>query len=327
MSRLTIAAAILDAAQRWKQQCLVEGRSLFCGERLWTSEYFGELQTYFVDRPDTGSGTFDDKLRRQLEPTTPQAKRLWAEMSWVYFLISDHLRGTTKRDKIRAVWESSAEALPIDHPALGDVLEKGMVNPGPAYSRNPWREYYFIIRMMLDWCARTAKERTSLLADPWRFAEWVDGQSDARRRQFRHVLLFLLFPDTFESIATRTHKVNIVEALRDNTSEPADIDGMEPIELDKELLQVRQRLQDKYDSGDVNFYESPFEELWRSGRQPSRVVDREERDDDEAWYRDRFGSIDVWVIGAGPGARLWPEFLEAGFVAIGWDDLGDLAAC
>ena len=52
MSRISRAAAVLDAAERWKQRCLVDGGSLLGEEGLWTSEHFGELQTYFVEQPD-----------------------------------------------------------------------------------------------------------------------------------------------------------------------------------------------------------------------------------------------------------------------------------
>ena len=45
---------------------------------------------------------------------------------------------------------------------------------------------------------------------------------------------------------------------------------------------------------------------------------------DEEWYRKRFGTADVWLIGAYSGARLWPEFRESGIAAIGWPALGDL---
>ena len=46
--------------------------------------------------------------------------------------------------------------------------------------------------------------------------------------------------------------------------------------------------------------------------------------DDEAWCRSRFGTADVWVIGAGRGARFWRDFHEHGIAAIGYDELGDL---
>ena len=51
---------------------------------------------------------------------------------------------------------------------------------------------------------------------------------------------------------------------------------------------------------------------------------RADNSDDEAWYRDRFGGVNVWVIAPGEGARLWREFQERGIAAIGNSDLGDL---
>ena len=50
-------------------------------------------------------------------------------------------------------------------------------------------------------------------------------------------------------------------------------------------------------------------------------------DDDEAWYRDRFGGADVWVIAPGSGACMWREFRERGIVAISFRsyDLGNLS--
>lgn len=38
MSRLERAAAILEAADTWKQRCLLDGGSLFSDERLWMRE-------------------------------------------------------------------------------------------------------------------------------------------------------------------------------------------------------------------------------------------------------------------------------------------------
>ena len=35
MARLRMAASILEAAEKWKQECLVDGGSLFAEERLW----------------------------------------------------------------------------------------------------------------------------------------------------------------------------------------------------------------------------------------------------------------------------------------------------
>ena len=325
MGRLSNAVVILDAAEKWKQQCLLNGGSLFSEERLWTRENFRELQTYFIERPDEGSGSFEEKLRLQLEPAGPEAQRLWAEMTWVYYLIASSVTRVKKLDRIRTVWEWSGAALSEDHWALGDVLDGGVVNPGLAYFRHGWREFNFIITMMLDLASCSAKERESLLNDPWGFAGWIDGQKEARQRQFRHALLFLLFPDVFESIMSLRHKKEIVKAFRDEAGETPDFDRMDLTNLDKAVLAVRIRLQNEHPGEEVNFYEPSLREVWQGGSSTPDENDFSDEADDEAWYQGRFGTADVWVIGAGEGARLWGDFQEHGIAAIGWDDLGDLS--
>ena len=326
MGRLQKAAAILDAAEKWKQQCLLDGGSLFSEERLWRRENFRGLQTYFVERPDEGSDSFEEKLRRQLEPATPEMRRLWAEITWAYYLIVSSVTRVKKLDRIRTVWESSGTALPEDHWALGEVLDGGVVNPGMAYAGHQWREFRFIITMMLDWCSRSVRERESLLNHPWNFAAWVDGQKDGLRRQFRHALLFLLFPDVFEPILSIRHKKSIVKALTVETGKSPDIDRMSHIHLDKALAAIRRRLRDKRPGQGIHFfYESPIRELWQRGSPTPEDDVLADEVDDEKWFQGRFGAADVWVIGAGEGARFWGDFHEHGFAAIGWDDLGDLS--
>ena len=325
MSRTSRASAILDAAERWKQRCLVDGRSLFGEERLWISEHFGELQTYFVEQPDeTKNRSFLEKLRDQLAPAPPEAKRLWAELTWVYYLIVSSVRGVTKLDRIRTVWEWSGTALPEDHWALGsDVLEKGIVHPGRGYTGHQWREYRYVVGMMLDWYAQSADERKAMLSDPWRFAEYLDGQGD-RGRQIRHALLYLLFPDEFEPIMSPQHKQEIVRACGDGSDGLPDSGEVDLIRLDKALLEVRRRLTEERSGEEFSFYDEDVRSVWQPGVREGGAESSQDVDDD-GWYAGRFGTVNAWVIAPGEGARLWVEFLEAGVAAIGWDDLGDLA--
>ncbi|MYA89250.1 MAG: AAA domain-containing protein [Boseongicola sp. SB0662_bin_57] len=323
MSRTSRAAAVLDAAARWKQSCLIEGGSLFGEEKLWTSEHFGELQTYFVKRTDESKRSFLEKLRDQLAPAPPEAKRLWAEVTWVYYLIVNSVRGVTKLDRIRTVWEWSEVALPEDHWALGaDVLDNGIVHPGRGYSGHQWREYRFLVTMMLDWCRQSVGERESLLRDPWLFAEYLDRQGD--RRQIRHALLYLLFPDEFEPIMAPQQKHQIVLAFGDAPDELADSGETDLVRLDKALLEVRRRIAEERPDEEVSFYDKGMRSVWQPDAAQESDVDRGGEGDD-AWYASRFGTVDVWVIAPGEGARLWAEFLDAGVAAIGWDYLGDLA--
>ena len=324
MSRLKKASTILDAARRWKQQCLLDGTSLFGEKKLWTRGNFEMLKEFFVERPEVGSGSFEEKLKVQLEPAPPETKHLWAEIAWLYYLIvhSNSVSRVTKLDRIRTVYEWSGTTLPENHWALGDVLEKGIVNPGTAYLAHQWREFRFIVLLMLNWSSLPKEERESLLNDPWGLAEWIDERTEGQR-QFRHALLFLLFPDEFEPIMSPGHKRKIAKAFSDDTNKASDFDSADLISLDKALLAMHTQLQDEYPEEEIHFYKAPFREIWK-GDSTTSGNDPLERTDDEAWYRDRIGTVNAWVIAPGEGARLWGEFLKLGIAAIAWDDLGDL---
>ena len=297
MSRQKDTEVILKAAEKWKQQCLLDSGSIFSEESLWTRENFDQLRIHFVDNLDYGSGDFYQKLERQLAPSPTEAKHLWAEMTWVYYLIvsSKSLKSETKLKYINRVWEWSGSVLPNDHWALGEVLAHGIVNAGQAYYQYRWREFQFFITTMLSWFSRSSEDRVSLMTNPWDFAEWLDAQEYCQGRQFRHAFLFLLFPDEFEPIISQKHKEEIVKAFYkkwnedllindgDNVifkvfsnkrNEDVLINDGDNVALDQALLKIRERLEVEDISNfllfdeDVNFYNSPFRDVWQPS-QPS----------------------------------------------------------
>ena len=307
-------------AEKWKQRCLLDGGSLLGEERLWTRKNFEELRTLFVERPDEGNRSFEDKLHDQLADASPQAKRLWAEITWALLLMVASVKGVTKLDRIRTVWEWSGEALPEDHWALGDVLHEGFATPGQAYHRHQWREFAFIVALMLAWTAMSRTRRESLLSDPWGFSNWVDAQEGAQRRQFRHALLFLLFPEDFEPTMALGHKKKFLKGFGGDAVKTADVERLDLTGLDKAVREVRRRLESDHPGREVDFYDNEFRRFWDADTAPAKSNEA----DDETWCRERFGTSDIWVIAPGKGARLWSEFLKRGIAVIGWSHLGDL---
>ena len=326
MARLKQAEAVLEAAEQWKRRCLLDGRSLFSEEGLWIRENFEQLHTHFVEKPDDGQDTFHEKLKRQLAPAPPAAKRLWSEMTWVYYLISSTHKGETKLDQIKLVWEWSGSELPDDTRALDvdAVLDRGVVNPGVAYNTHKWREFRFFVTAMFDWFSLPEESRESFLSDPWGFAEWLDDRVYSPARQLRHVFLYLLFPDCFDSIVSRKAKREITRAFYKKWNEPI-VDDESRVALDRTLLNVRERLVAEFPDREINFYRSPFRDVWKKPTAPSVTEHPSSAGkDDETWFRQRFGEVDVWLISPGDGARHWSEFQEQGIAALGFDDLGDI---
>ena len=316
------AAAILPAADRWKQRCLLDGGSLFSEERLWTGQNFEQLRIRFVESPDAGSDPFYEKLRRQLDPAPPEAKRLWSEMTWAFYLIVRDVKPNTKRDRIAMVWEWSGARLPEDHRALDDDVLTGCANLGSGRAHQ-WREMRFVVLVMLDWFSLAGRQREELAADPWKFANWLAGRERVRRRWFRHALLFLLFPDSFEPIVVGSSKREIVKGFARKWGEALPADDDDDISIDRKLLEIRKRLEAEHpDETVVNFFQSPFVEVWKKdGPQPPPLPPG----DDEAWFRKRFGEADVWAIATGAGGRRWADFRQRGIAAVDYDGVGDLS--
>ncbi len=275
MGRFKRAEPILVAAEHWKRRCLLGERSLFTDRSLWTRSNFQELQEVYVEKlDDQSSDSFLVKLKRQLEPSSPDAKCLWAELTWVYRLIQNRqsMRPANKRARIVEIWKWSRRDFPEDHELLNDaVLGAGVVTPGTAYNTLAWKEFRFFVVAMLDWSSLEVNERKSLLDRAWDFASWLDATKFAENRMFRHALLFLLFPDEFESIVSNQVKRQIFNRLHQGDRP----DTSNAVELDRALFAIRRRLENEY-PGEVHFYRPPIKELWQSGPAPPDPSDDEE---------------------------------------------------
>jgi len=332
MTEPPIGQEILQAARRWKTDCLLNDGSVFLGvdHSLWTLENFLHLDRYYVQNLKLGEGDFRSKLRSQLEPAPPEAKQLAAELLWVLYLIANEsfIGARTKRYQIKQIWEWSGTPLPSESWALGSVLAAGVSNPGPAYHTHRWSEVLFAVTTFRDWKRLGREERARLLESPWDFAEWLEAREHSQGRQFRHVLLFLLFPDTFERITTASHKREITRRFRKLWGEePATIAKGNRVALDREIARIKARLREEHSDPEIDFYSSPVVELWWKEKPAGGKDDGKEVPLEEArqWLHATFGGARVWLISAGEGGRMWDDFRENELIAIGWDHLGDLS--
>ncbi len=300
MARFKDAEPILAAAERWKRRCLLDARSLFTDRSLWTRSNFQELQSVYVENLDDESqGSFLEKLERQLQPASPDAKCLWAEMYWVYRLIQGSMKSSKKRAVIIQVWEWSGQDFPENHELMKDaVLGAGILSPGTAYNTHAWAEFRFFVVAMLEWYSLEPNEREVLLEAPWDFASWLDRTKYAENRMFRHAMVFLLFPDEFQDIVSNSGKRRIVSRLHQGDG----IDTSNPVEIDLALLAIRQRLEKKY--GWFRFYDPQIKELWQhpSAVMPKKNGDgarddggRRSRADTEAIYTDTQAQQDLFI--------------------------------
>ena len=188
---------LLKAAETWKSQCLLRDRALLDDAgQYWNYENLQELDSRFIQSPQEGGGRYFDKLALQLADASPEAIKLMAELNWLLVLFSTNVRPDTKRGLVRNIWELTNEKMPKSS-LLEDATLSGAGSTGTGYNTHRWRELAFLIKMMKAFKALAADDqRLRLVEEPWTFAEWIGGIPDANARQFRHIVCFLLFPDS-----------------------------------------------------------------------------------------------------------------------------------
>jgi MoxR-like ATPase len=250
----------LAVADDWKRRCLIEDGSILGDESLWTEANFLQLKTAFVDHPDTGDRTFYEKLKDQLKKSSPAVTRLAAEVIWILQLFRSKAGAATKRANVLRVWEWSGAELPTQAAALSDAALIGVGNPGTAYNAGIWREFQFVIFLMINFKRLTPEQRIEKLSNPWEFEDWQSGTEGFSTRQFNHMLNFWCFPDSFERIVTTSHKRKIVSAYAGLSQE--EVDRLSRREIDQKLLEIRNTLRTQKGIENFDFYLPEIKAEW-----------------------------------------------------------------
>lgn len=194
----------------WRDAALLGGGSVLTSKHLWTSSALELLDEYFVKKPDLGDGKYLEKLKQQLAPVEDAAKQLVAEMMWLLYLCPSSLTAAHKRKTVQTIWAWSSEPSPTDSRWLDDDVLAGVGSAGPGFNQNQWRELVFLINFLRSFRELSTGEQHALMEDGWKFDEWLRQIPDWEARQFRHMLLFLLFPDDFERIFGKNDRKTIV---------------------------------------------------------------------------------------------------------------------
>ncbi len=256
---------MLDASQYWKDVALLSDGAVFAQEPVWILSNLQDLEEYVIKQPDEGKGGFVDKLEKQLAVTEPEVKQLAAEMLWVMYLCPDTvIRASTKRMHIRRVWECSGEPFPEHSDCVTDKILGGAGNPGQGFLNHRPHDLAFFIHMMIAFKRLPEPERHKLLSDGWKFGKWLEKIPGCNDRQFRNMIVFLLFPDNFEHIFARTKRREIVQKFTGKTK--AEVEGLSALEIDREILDIRRQKEKEYGTRNLDFYAPPLSELWQDSK-------------------------------------------------------------
>ena len=267
---------VLNAANEWKDSCLLRDGSVFTNENLWTKQNISELKTLFVENLIEEGGNFYEKLQIQIEDAKPQITRLAAEVLWflLLFVYKDSFGPRKKRERISEIWINSAEPFPESH-LLTEAPLLGLANTGTAYLTWIWREFIFLLIVMENWKSLPRSQQDSFLKNnPWELCNWVTSQEGGDRRMFRHIFLYFCYPDNFERICSKSHKENLYlwcSHILQDESDPYK-KNRSLCGLDEAIFKIRKVLEGKYRTDELDFYCEPLDELWSSVNKPTPDV-------------------------------------------------------
>lgn len=90
--------------------------------------------------------------------------------------------------------------------------------------------------------------------------------------------------------------------------DPDEFEYDDRVALDREVLRIRERLEDRYEDREVDFYREPVRETWRAEPDTGKeedTADRAVRRGSHTVVRRAFGDARVWALSAGVGGRMW----------------------
>lgn len=246
---------IYQVADAFRANCLLQdGSLLFEGSSVWRPEALDQIHRVFVANNIEGDQSFIVKFKDQVGKAGPDVVRLAAEILCVYFLFPSNVGGARKRQVVSEVLGWAGDSLPDSHP-VSRAFSNGIGSGGQGYNTRRPFEIAFLIDLVIAWKKSPQDRQAAVAADPWLFQEFVDGIDDAESKQLRHMLLYLLFPDHFERIASGNHKRRIIKAF-------SGLVDSEPEDEDRAILAIRGELEKLLPNERLDFYWSPLVEAW-----------------------------------------------------------------
>lgn len=252
---------LFDVVSIWKENCLKNNGSLFSSGKVWSKENVQQLVIFFVNSPDESDLNFIEKLKNQLFNANPEAKKLAAEILYVMLLCQSNTYAARKRAVVKTIWDWSGESLDEAHPLLQDAVIDGVGSGGTGFNTNRWREFRFAILFLEAFFKLDPQAKLELLMEGWKFGEWLEGIPECDSRQFRHMLLFMLFPDQFERIFGGTDRAEVVLAFTGESKK--QVARYSALEIDKKLFKIREQESVKYSTQELDFYIPPLKGIWQ----------------------------------------------------------------
>ena len=217
---------------------------------VWVATAAADIEDRIGITGDADS--FIAKLQHQLRDLPDAAILLGAEVLYVELLAETSTKAATKRSHIDAILGLLNRRIEMP-PELDAALAGGGVADYGAGMAHRHAYLQFILRLARAW---TEQDREALLGDPWGFRDFAKPLSTTTDVLEANAVLHLLFPDTFESVVSSSHRTPLIAAFASAPAVEAAPDD------DRKIAEIR-RLITRDGDPPVDLYSLPFSRLWR----------------------------------------------------------------
>jgi hypothetical protein len=256
--------ALYDAFQRFVDSALESEDSLFTrGRKVWTKATLDDFHERFVVGFDAGKGSFEEKLKKQLEGAAHETVQMVGELLFVHLLAAYEMHASTKRDIVEntLALSDTVVSIPAD---LTPALDTGLAAVGAGFKVFRYHGLAFLLNMVRGWRHLPPEKRRHCSENPWAYKDFIFSLEIQKAQTQREALLHFMHPETFEAIVSQKHKRLITEAFADYAQEGEE-------DVDRRLVQIREGLQSKY-GPDFRFYYPELESLWRPKKNPWQAL-------------------------------------------------------
>lgn len=258
--------AIYDAAEKWKEKCLLDDESLiWVGENIWTQGNIHRLIERFVNSPDISGESFEQKFEKQLKNESVEVHKLAIEIMFIYYLFPKSIKNETKKNKLKMI--AGWQGINIDfNLPIFQALEEGIGATGPFYNRAINSEISYLILFVNALKQKTIQQRNEILNDCALLKEFAENvrKEINKKVQVQNILLHLILPEKFERITSWGHKEKIVKTYQ------YLIDDNSVVDTDYQLFLIREKLEENYPDGRFDFYLPEIKKKWQDGNPPKR---------------------------------------------------------
>lgn len=317
-SRPAADMAIAHEVDELIDHMLGDGRSVIDPTTtIWTAQAAEDLRARIGDNPIIGTDQGQwEKLDHQLQDAPREVVLLAAELVFLreHPLLSS--KPETRRAHVDRVLAHLDPPMTIPEPMstwLARPQGTAGLEPGTWYNGALWRHVIWASTFVRHWTGLTLAEREKARTDPWELQRVMLTSGDDRS-DMRNVLQFLAWPDVFEPISSASMKKKIRDGLADRVG---GANSKDPAAMDRDLLAIRAALAREVE-GPFHFWSPGVNELWDNS--PSEP---ESHDGPPHLAEPR--PRHYWLYSPGPQASEWDQFSSNGIMAIGWDELEDLA--